>query len=178
MIRSGISQIGGKFRLTNTLLKNIPRHEFFLSPFCGACWLELNKKRSRYECFNDLNAEIINYLLMIREHPKEFDDMKKGVFGLVSQEICNRIVRGEILPKNNIERASRSITTKHRCNEKINVGYFRRLTVRECARLQSFPDSFLFFGALSNQYKFIGNAVCPALSRALAKAIKNKLKNS
>jgi len=66
---------------------------------------EINKARCRYECFNDLNAEIINYFLQVREHPKEFDDMKKGVFGLVSQEICNRIVNGKLTPKNDLERA-------------------------------------------------------------------------
>jgi len=101
----GISQIGGKFRLCNKILNYIPYHEFFLSPFCGACWVELNKPRSRYECWNDINSEIINYLIMINRYPNEFDKMKQGVFGLVSQEICNRIVRGELKPRNNLERA-------------------------------------------------------------------------
>lgn len=105
MIKSGISQIGGKFRLYKELLKRTPYHEFFLSPFCGACWYELNKPRCRYECFNDLNSELINYFIQIRKHPKEFDEMKQGIFGLVSQEICNRIVKGDITPKNDLERA-------------------------------------------------------------------------
>ena len=105
MIKSGISQIGGKFRLYKELLKRTPYHEFFLSPFCGACWYELNKPRCRYECFNDLNSELINYFIQIRKHPKEFDEMKQGIFGLVSQEICNRIVRGDITPKDDLERA-------------------------------------------------------------------------
>ena len=83
----------------------IPYHEFFLSLFCGACWVELNKPRSRYECYNDLDSEIINYLVMIERYPKEFDEMKQGVYGLVSQEICNRIVRGELKPRNDLERA-------------------------------------------------------------------------
>lgn len=105
MIKSGISQIGGKFRLYKELLKRTPYHEFFLSPFCGACWFELNKPRCRYECFNDYNSELINYFIQIRKHPKEFDEMKQGIFGLVSQEICNRIVKGDITPKNDLERA-------------------------------------------------------------------------
>lgn len=103
--KSGVSQVGGKFRLCNTILKYIPYHEFFLSLFCGACWVELNKPRSRYECYNDLDSEIINYLVMIERYPKEFDEMKQGVYGLVSQEICNRIVRGELKPRNDLERA-------------------------------------------------------------------------
>lgn len=105
MISPGISQVGGKFRLRKELLARTPYHEFFLSLFAGSCVYEINKARCRYECFNDLNAEIINYFLQVREHPKEFDDMKKGVFGLVSQEICNRIVNGELIPNNDLERA-------------------------------------------------------------------------
>ncbi len=35
----------------------------------------------------------------------------------------------------------------------------RRLTVRECARIQTFPDSFEFAGSISSMYKQIGNAV-------------------
>lgn len=105
MIKSGISQIGGKFRLRKQLLQLTPRHGFFLSMFSGACHYELNKPRCQYECFNDLDSEFINYLIIIRRYPKKFNEMKKGIFGLVSQEIVNRIVNGEIKPKNNIERA-------------------------------------------------------------------------
>lgn len=49
---------------------------------------------------------------------------------------------------------------------------FRRLTVRECARLQSFPDEFIFFGSLSNQYMMVGNAVPPRLAYQLGRCLK------
>ena len=47
----------------------------------------------------------------------------------------------------------------------------RTFTPREAARIQSFPDSFRFMGSRTEQYKQIGNAVPPALSRVFAKAI-------
>lgn len=47
----------------------------------------------------------------------------------------------------------------------------RTITVREAARLQSFPDDFEFIGSRGSAYQMIGNAVPPLLANAIAKAI-------
>ena len=53
---------------------------------------------------------------------------------------------------------------------------YRRLSIRECARIQTFPDNFIFYyNNLSAGYKMIGNAVPVRLALAVAKKIKNDL---
>ncbi len=48
----------------------------------------------------------------------------------------------------------------------------RTLSVRECARIQTFPDNYIFTGPISRQFTQVGNAVPPVLGAQLAIAIK------
>lgn len=53
---------------------------------------------------------------------------------------------------------------------------YRRLSVRECARIQTFPDSFIFeYRNIASGYKMIGNAVPPRMAQIIAHAIAQQL---
>lgn len=53
---------------------------------------------------------------------------------------------------------------------------YRRLSIRECARIQTFPDEFVFYyDQLNNGYKMVGNAVPVNLAKAIAEQIMKYL---
>tara|TARA_B100001059_G_scaffold235253_1_gene280278 strand:+ start:963 stop:1991 length:1029 start_codon:yes stop_codon:yes gene_type:complete len=67
------------------------------------------------------------------------------------------------------KKPSFTIDTGHRHH--FHYKYNRVPTVRESARLQSFPDTFVFKGSKTSQYRQVGNAVPPLLARALIENI-------
>lgn len=73
----------------------------------------------------------------------------------------------------NSKRPSFTIDCGH--NHHFHYKYNRVPTVRESARLQSFPDWFVFLGNKGSQLKQVGNAVPPLLARAIASQLKNYL---
>ena len=73
---------------------------------------------------------------------------------------------------NNWDKPSDTITAT---GPEIHPNKKRRMSVRECAVIQTFPDDFVFYGALGSMYKQIGNAVPVLLAERIAKVIKKQL---
>ena len=73
----------------------------------------------------------------------------------------------------NSQKPSITIDTGHRHH--FHYCYNRIPTVRECARIQSFPDDYVFLKSRTSQYKQVGNAVPPLLAAAIAEEVKKTL---
>lgn len=71
------------------------------------------------------------------------------------------------------QKPSKTIDTGHRNH--FHYKWHRVPSIRENARLQSFPDHFRFLGTKTQQNKQVGNAVPPILAFHIAQALKNQL---
>ena len=70
-----------------------------------------------------------------------------------------------------LDYSTQSITIDTGHNVYFHPVFNRVPTIRESARLQSFPDDFVFKGKKGEQFRQVGNAVPPLMAKAVAKAI-------
>ena len=91
---------------------------------------------------------------------------------LVTEFVQKEITFEQSLRIANWDTPSDTITAS---SPEIHPNKKRRLSVRECAILQSFPDDFIFYGSLSSQHRQVGNAVPPLLAKFIAEGIKGEI---
>lgn len=111
--------------------------------------------------------------------PDDWWELKK-IFGFDDKydKVVTTLVEKEIqfeqsLRITNWDRPSDTITAT---NPEIHVNKMRRLSVRECAILQTFPEDYIFLGNnIGKMYKQIGNAVPVLLATKIAECVKQEL---
>ena len=98
----------------------------------------------------------------------------KNYKALPEVELKKRVFKyNEALTRYHSKKPSRTIDTGHRTH--FHYKWNRIPTVRENARLQSFPDDFIFYGNKQEQYRQVGNAVPPLLGQIIATKVKELL---
>ncbi len=143
----------------------------------------INPPQSFYQCLLRKNNTILHNHIATKHSPIALERLKmippnSGKEVLPKEHITKSIYSGTWtrMGKNDI---SVTITTRFDTpsSGKFTHPYLNRaITVREAARLQSFPDNFVFIGNKSSQMKQVGNAVPPLLAFNIAKVIMSDIK--
>ena len=69
---SPLAYIGGKSKLSETIIKMIPKHQGYCEVFAGAGWVFFRKEPSRFEVINDLDSDLIIFYRVLQNHIEEF----------------------------------------------------------------------------------------------------------
>ena len=87
-MRSPIKWVGGKSKSIKYLLPLIPSHEGYVEVFGGAGWLLFAKSPSKWEVINDLDENLSNFWIVLKEKENEFIDSFK--YEVISRSIFNK----------------------------------------------------------------------------------------
>lgn len=71
-MNSPLAYIGGKSKLSETIIKLIPEHQMYCEVFAGAAWVFFRKEPSKYEIINDLDSDLIIFYRVLQNHLEEF----------------------------------------------------------------------------------------------------------
>lgn len=132
--------------------------------------LLLNPASSKYQLWARAKNSIIFNHTITRHEQKTVDTIEMvpdgGNYKDLPEDLRNTRKVNIAWTRYKSDKPSLTIDTGHRHH--FHYKYNRVPTVRESARLQSFRDSFIFYGSKTSQYKQVGNAVPPLLGKAIA----------
>ena len=125
------------------------------------------KKKKVQNHIGSIPIEKTKYMISLVPEGKNYKALPEEYQGIYKYH--------EALTRYHSKKPSNTINTGHRSH--FHYKWNRIPTVRESARLQSFPDDFIFCGNKSQQYRQVGNAVPPMLGQVVAEALLPYLKN-
>jgi len=105
------------------------------------------------------------------------DDLKNAPEDKASNHIWSRAAKSSEQGDRTLKANKPADTMRAECHGNIQFHYEldRRISMREAARFQSFPDNFVFCGGLRETERQVGNAVPPVLAWHIAKAVRDCL---
>lgn len=103
--KSPLAWVGGKSKLTSTLIPLISPHKCYVEAFAGAAWMLFRKDPSKVEVINDINGDLITLYRVIQNHLEEF--IRYFKWSLVSREEFDRLQRVDESTLTDIQRAAR-----------------------------------------------------------------------
>lgn len=103
--KSPLAWVGGKSKLTSTIVPLIPAHECYVEVFAGAAWVLFRKEPSKVEVINDINSDLVTLYRVIQNHLEEFIRYFKWM--LVSRDEWQRLKRVPEDTLTDIQRAAR-----------------------------------------------------------------------
>lgn len=167
-IKAGTKMIVGEYETSaNSLLNGLEIRD--------SQWNTLIQNSSRKN--NDRDLEIYRYAVEVWNNEKrriKYNELPKR---LITMKNTNSFLdRFKVVDGNGLSHTMVAHISKdghHYIHPDVNQN--RSLTVREAARIQSFPDNFYFESSRTEAFKQIGNAVPPLMAKEIAKKIKEML---
>lgn len=103
-INSPFRYPGGKFYARNIILKYLPAHSYYLEPFAGGGSIFFAKQKTPFNHLNDIDIELINCYLQIRDNVENLISLLKGVPATKEK---HAYYKNDFNPQSDLERAVR-----------------------------------------------------------------------
>lgn len=148
--------------------REVPQNMYLNKINKGIRYRVIYNHKSRFN--NDRDIEIFKRL------PQGENSLHEAIADIMPYKERNGIFKDKYYKLKENE-PCRTITAhmKFDCNMYIHPSQPRGLTVREAARIQSFPDNYIITGTFQKLYEQVGNAVPPLMAKTIAEVIKRYL---
>lgn len=119
-MRSPLIWFGGKGRVAHEIIRRMPDHKVYVEPFGGAAHVLAQKPRVAHEVYNDIDGEVVNFLLVAQAEPERLASACENL--PYSRELHQRWKR-EPKPAGDFERAVRFFYLNRSTIAKGNAGH-------------------------------------------------------